>query len=43
VRAYEDILARGATLVDVLPSIGVLLGFAVVFTFIGMLRFNRYQ
>ncbi|MFN2284790.1 MAG: ABC transporter permease [Anaerolineae bacterium] len=43
VRAYEDILARGATLVDMLPSIGVLLGFAIVFTFIGMLRFNRYQ
>jgi ABC-2 type transport system permease protein len=43
VRAYEDILARGATLGDVLPSVGVLLGFAVVFTVIGVLRFNRMR
>ena len=41
-RAYTDILARGATLVDVLPGVGVLLGFAAVFTFIGVWRFNRY-
>ena len=43
VRAYEDILGSGATLVDVLPSVGVLFGFAVVFTIIGVLRFNRYE
>ncbi|MGC9395642.1 MAG: ABC transporter permease [Anaerolineae bacterium] len=41
-RAYTDILARGATLGDVLPSVGVLLGFTVVFTLAGVLRFNRY-
>ncbi len=41
VRAYEDILARGATLSDVLPAVGVLLGFAVLFTIIGVWRFNR--
>lgn len=43
VRAYEDILARGATFADVLPTVGVLLGFAVLFTVIGVLRFNRYE
>lgn len=42
-RAYTDILARSATLVDVLPSVGVLLGFAVVFTVIGVWRFNRLR
>ncbi len=41
-RAYTDILARGATLGDVLPVAGVLLGFAAVFTVIGVWRFNRY-
>jgi len=41
-RAYTDILARGATLIDVLPGVGVLLGFAVLFTVIGVWRFNRY-
>jgi ABC-2 type transport system permease protein len=41
-RAYTDILARGATLVDVLPGVGVLLGFATLFTVIGVWRFNRY-
>lgn len=43
VRAYEDILARSATLGDVLPSAGVLLGFAVVFTVLGVWRFNRMR
>ncbi len=42
-RGYTDILARGAALVDVLPTVGVLLGFAVLFTVIGVLRFNRYE
>ncbi len=42
-RAYTDILARGATFADVLPTTGVLLGFAVVFTVIGVWRFNRLR
>ncbi|HOT90180.1 MAG TPA: ABC transporter permease [Anaerolineae bacterium] len=42
-RAYEDILARGATLHDILPSVAVLLGFACVFTLVGVPRFNRYE
>ncbi|HQE92706.1 MAG TPA: ABC transporter permease [Anaerolineae bacterium] len=42
-QAYEDILARGATLGDVLPAVGVLLGFAIVFTVIGVWRFNHYE
>jgi len=41
-RAYIDILARGATLGNVLPTVAVLLGFAAVFTLTGALRFNRY-
>ncbi len=41
VRAYEDILARGATLSAVLPSVAVLLGFACVFTLVGVLRFRH--
>jgi len=43
VRAYEDILARGATLLDVLPHVGVMLAFGIVFTLIGMWRFKDYQ
>jgi len=42
VRAYEAILARGATLHDVLPHVGVMLAFGIVFTFIGMWRFKDY-
>lgn len=41
-RAYTDLLARGATLVDVLPHAGILLGFAVLFTTLGILRFRSY-
>jgi ABC-2 type transport system permease protein len=41
-RAYTDILARSATLGDVLPAVGVLLGFAVIFSLAGVWRFNRY-
>jgi len=41
-RAYTDILARGATFAGVLPGVGVLFGFAAVFTLIGVWRFNRY-
>jgi ABC-2 type transport system permease protein len=42
-RAYGDVLARGATLVDVLPHIGVLLLFAALFTGVGMWRFKDYE
>jgi len=42
-RAYGDVLARGATLVDVLPHIGVLLLFAALFTGAGMWRFKDYE
>ncbi len=41
--AYEDILARGATLGDVLPSIAFMVGFGVVFAALGMLRFRKYE
>jgi ABC-2 type transport system permease protein len=41
--AYGDILARGATFVDVLPQVGVLLLFAITFTAVGMWRFRRYS
>ncbi len=39
-RAYTDLLARGATLVDVLPHIVILLAFAAVFTSLGLWRFQ---
>ncbi|MBN1874777.1 MAG: ABC transporter permease [Anaerolineae bacterium] len=42
-RAYTDILARGATWREVIPAAGVLLGFATLFIVIGMLRFRRYE
>lgn len=42
-KAYSDLLARGASVVDILPHVGILLGFAVVFTVVGMLRFRRYE
>ncbi len=38
--AYYDILARGKNLIDVLPSLGVLLLFSVVFFIIGTRRFR---
>src|SRR5690606_6345391 len=38
---YYDVLVRsGTSLVDVLPEIGAVLGFAVVFATIGALRFR---
>jgi ABC-2 type transport system permease protein len=37
-RGYQDLLVRGRSLVEVLPSCGVLLGFAAVFYLIGFLR-----
>ncbi|MGC9357509.1 MAG: ABC transporter permease [Anaerolineae bacterium] len=42
-KAYSDLLARGASVADILPHVGILLGFAVVFTVVGMLRFRRYE
>lgn len=42
-RAYTDLLARGADLVQVLPYVGILLGFALVFLAIGVWRFRRYE
>jgi ABC-2 type transport system permease protein len=37
---YQDLLTRGLGLPDVLPEIGVLLGFAVVFFFLALRRFR---
>lgn len=41
-QGFNDLVIRGKGLVDILPSAGVLLGFAVVFFAIGVLRF-RYE
>jgi ABC-2 type transport system permease protein len=41
-QGFNDLALRGKELVDVLPIAGVLLGFAVVFFSIGVLRF-RYE
>jgi ABC-2 type transport system permease protein len=40
-RAYTDILVRSADLAAVLPYVGILLGFAVVFIATGVWRFTR--
>ena len=37
---YQDLLTRGLGLLDVLPEIGVLLGFALVFFFLALRRFH---
>ncbi len=42
-RAYTDLLARNASVVQILPHTGILLGFAALFTCLGTLRFRRYQ
>jgi ABC-2 type transport system permease protein len=42
-QAYTDLLARGAGLGDVLLEVGVLVGFAVVFIVLGLLRFREYE
>jgi ABC-2 type transport system permease protein len=42
-RAYTDVLARGATWRDILPAAGVLLGFATLFIVTGMFRFRKYE
>jgi ABC-2 type transport system permease protein len=42
-QAYTDLLARGSNLGDVLLEVGVLVGFAVVFIVLGLLRFREYE
>lgn len=42
-QAYTDLLARGATLTDLLPYIGMLLLFAAVFITAGIWRFHQYE
>jgi ABC-2 type transport system permease protein len=39
-QAFYDLIARGLGLVDVLPSLGMLLLFSAVFFFIGVRRFK---
>ncbi|OGO68111.1 MAG: hypothetical protein A2Z49_12745 [Chloroflexi bacterium RBG_19FT_COMBO_56_12] len=39
-RAYYDVIARGAGVVEILPSLGMLLVFSAVFFFIGIRRFR---
>ncbi|MGC9398668.1 MAG: ABC transporter permease [Anaerolineae bacterium] len=41
-RAYTDLLARGATTLEILPSVAVLLGFAALFMTVGLWRFRHY-
>ncbi|MBN1248420.1 MAG: ABC transporter permease [Anaerolineae bacterium] len=42
-RAYTDILVRGAGLVAVLPHVGILLGFSILLMGLGVWRFSRYE
>jgi ABC-2 type transport system permease protein len=42
-QAYTDLLARGADLSGVLLEVGVLIGFAIVFVALGLLRFRSYE
>lgn len=42
-QAYTELLVRGSGLQEVLPAVGVLLGFAVVFIGLGLLRFNKLE
>lgn len=42
-RAYTDILVRGADVAAVLPHVGVLVGFAVAFMGLAVWRFGRYE
>jgi ABC-2 type transport system permease protein len=39
-QAYYDVIARGAGVVDILPSLGMLLVFTAIFLFIGIRRFR---
>ena len=42
-RAYNEMLAQGATLIDVVPHIGILMGFAILFLGGGILLFRNYR
>lgn len=42
-QAYTDLLARQAGLKEVLPAVGVLVGFAVLFLLLAMLRFRKLE
>jgi ABC-2 type transport system permease protein len=42
-QAYTDLLVRNAGLTEVLPAVGVLLLFALVFISVGILRFRRFD
>jgi ABC-2 type transport system permease protein len=39
-RAYNDLMIRGLGLADILPELGVLAGFTVVFSILGLVRFK---
>jgi ABC-2 type transport system permease protein len=39
-QAYNNLMIRGQGLVDILPELGILLGFTVVFFVVGLLRFK---
>jgi len=39
-QAYNDLLIRGKGLVDVLPAVGILAGFALLFLVVGLLKFR---
>jgi ABC-2 type transport system permease protein len=38
--AYQDLIVRGYELIDVLPKVGVLVGFALIFFAVGIRRFR---
>ncbi len=40
VEAYKDILVRGAGFTDILPALGILLGFSLLFFAVGLWRFD---
>ncbi|MCB2209939.1 ABC transporter permease [bacterium] len=42
-RAYTDLLVRGAGLRDIMPAVGILLAFAAVFITLGVLRFGKLE
>lgn len=42
-RAYTELLARNATVREVLPHSGVLVAFALIFATAGVMRFVRYE
>ena len=39
-QAYTDLMVRGQGLVDVLPAVGILAGFTVLFFAVGLLKFR---